>query len=66
MNYDDKIDQAIRKLEDDGVVPLDEIFDLVSTGHNFRDLDNKYNKHNKTYADRPSRRQRRKETNVSI
>lgn len=49
-----KIERAKLKLETTGVVPLDEIFELVERGINFRDLDNKHNKHNKTYVDRPS------------
>lgn len=50
----EELERAKHQLETDGVVPLDEIFGLVGRGYDFRALDNKYNKHNKTYVDRPS------------
>lgn len=60
MNYKDRmVSKAIDRLERGSVVPLDEIFGLVEQGVNFRDLDNKHNRNNRTYPDgqRPNRPQ---------
>lgn len=47
MNYrDDRVDEVIEELQDSGVVPLDEIYGLVSEGVDFSELDEKYNVNN--------------------
>ena len=40
------IDKAISQLTDTGVVPIDDIFDLVEEGVDFSELDRKYNVNN--------------------
>ncbi len=41
-----KIDRAISQLTDTGVVPLDEIYELVEEGVDVSELDRKYNINN--------------------
>lgn len=38
-----RIDRTVSKLTDTGIVPLDEIYGLVSEGVDFSTLDEKYN-----------------------
>lgn len=38
-----RIDRTVSKLKDTGIVPIDEIFGLVSEGVDFSTLDEKYN-----------------------
>lgn len=46
MSCEQKIDRAISQLTDTGVVPIDEIYDLVAEGVDFSELDEKYNVNN--------------------